>query len=248
MNLQLAGKTALVTGASKGIGFAIAKCFAAEGATPVLVSRDAAALKKAADAIHEATGIAARTVSMDLAAPGSHEALYAQAGAVDYLVNNAGAIPGGDLSAVDDARWREAWELKLYGSIGLVRKYLPQMQARQAGVIVNVIGMAGVANRANYICGSTANAALIAFTNAVGAASPKHGVRVFGVNPSPTLTERTEKRFASLEERKKMEAALPFGRMARAEEVANLVVFGCSPLAGYLSGTVVNLDGGQLYS
>ena len=248
MNLKIAGKRALITGGSKGIGYAIAQCFAQEGVTPILVSRDAATLKKAADSIQELTGRLPETISMNLAAPGAADALCKQVGEVDFLVNNAGAIPGGDLAAVDDARWREAWELKLFGTINLVRNYLPKMEARQSGVIVNVIGMAGVANRAAYVCGSTANAALIAFTNSVGAASTKHGVRVFGVNPSPTLTERTEKRFSNPEDRKKMEATLPFGRMTHPEEVANLVVFGCSTLAGYLSGTVVNLDGGLMFS
>jgi NAD(P)-dependent dehydrogenase (short-subunit alcohol dehydrogenase family) len=116
----------------------------------------------------------------------------ANAGEVDILVNNAGAIPGGGLADVDDARWRQAWELKLFGYINLIRAVLPLMQARGSGVIANIIGMAGVAPRAEYICGSTANAALIAFTQAIGAASPQHGVRVFGINPSPTRSDRIE--------------------------------------------------------
>jgi 3-oxoacyl-[acyl-carrier protein] reductase len=247
MDLQLTGKTAMITGGSKGIGYAIALAFAREGALPILVARNRASLDQAAAAIQAETGIAARTVAMDLGEAGAPEALLKQTGEIDFLVNNAGAIPGGDLASIDDARWREAWELKLFGYINLIRATLPAMQARGDGVIVNIIGMAGVANRASYICGSTANAALIAFTNGLGAASTDHGVRIFGINPSSTRTERLIARLTDPETLKKLVATLPFKRPTEPEEIAHLAVFGCSPLAGYLSGTVINLDGGMQY-
>jgi NAD(P)-dependent dehydrogenase (short-subunit alcohol dehydrogenase family) len=182
--------------------------------------------------------------------------VLAAAGEVDILVNNAGAIPGGGLDAIDDARWRASWELKLFGYINLTRGVLARMQARRAGVIANIIGMAGAAPRAEYVAGSTANAALMAFTQAVGGRSPEHGVRVFGVNPSPTRSDRMDgmlraqaaERLGDAERWMELTRQLPFGRMAEPQEVADLTVFGCSPRAGYLSGTVINLDGGQMYA
>ena len=247
MDLKQAGKRALITGGSKGIGYACAVSFASEGVQPVLVARSADGLARAAASLREATGASAEIIALDVAGDGAAAALLQRAGHIDFLINNAGAIPAGDLQQVDDARWRAAWELKLFGYINLSRAWLPQMQARRDGVIVNVVGMAGVAHRSTYLCGSMANAALIAFTNAVGAASTKFGVRVFGVNPGQT---RTERMLALRAEgaAPALSAGLAFGRPAEPHEIADLVVFGCSPRAGYLSGTVVNVDGGQQYS
>jgi NAD(P)-dependent dehydrogenase (short-subunit alcohol dehydrogenase family) len=256
MNLQLTGKRVAITGGSKGIGLAIAMTFAREGAVPILVSRSQDALALAATAIKNETGVLAQTLALDMARPEGIDAFTAGVGDVDILINNAGAIPGGSLTAVDDGKWRQSWELKLFGYINLVRAVLPKMQARGSGVISNIIGMAGAAPRAEYICGSTANAALIAFTQAIGATSPKHGVRVFGINPSPTRSDRMEAmlRAQAIEkigdESRWMEltAKLPFGRLMEPREIADLTAFCCSPLSSYLSGTVINVDGGQSFS
>ena len=256
MDLKLKGQRVLVTGGSKGIGLAIALSFAREGALPILVSRSAETLVKAAALIKAETGTAAETLSLDMGLPDAEKSLVAQAGHIDILVNNAGAIPGGSLADIDDARWRSAWELKLFGYINLVRAVLPAMEARGNGVIANIIGMAGAAPRSEYIAGSTANAALMAFTQAVGAASPRKGVRVFGINPSPTRSDRMETMLRAQagqklgDENRWMEltSKLPFGRMTEPQEIADLTAFCCSPLAAYLSGTVINVDGGQMYA
>ncbi len=256
MDLRLGGKKILITGGSRGIGIACASVFAREGAQPILVSRNAESLAAAAAAVRSVDGMAARTIAMDLALPGAAAKLAAEAGDVDILVNNAGAIPGGSLEQLDESRWRDAWELKVFGYINLTREYLCRMQAKKAGVIVNVIGMAGVSPKMDYVCGGAANASLIAFTRAVGAASVRDGVRVFGVNPSATKTDRiitlTQQRAATTlgdaGRWQELFRHLPFGRLMEPAEVANMVVFGCSPMAGYLSGTVIDLDGGQLYA
>jgi NAD(P)-dependent dehydrogenase (short-subunit alcohol dehydrogenase family) len=256
MNLQLRGKRVLITGGSKGIGLAIAQSFAAEGALPILVSRDAANLQRAIEKIKTDQGMSVEVVSADLAQPGACEQLAQHVGEVDILVNNAGAIPGGNLHEVTQERWRQAWELKLYSYINLTRAYLSRMENRGNGVIVNIIGMAGVAPRYEYICGSTANAALIAFTQGVGGASVQHGVRVFGINPSPTRSDRMQDMLAQQAKSKLGEAdrwmelthKLPFGRLAEPDEIAHLTVFCASPLCGYLSGTVLNVDAGQNFS
>jgi 3-oxoacyl-[acyl-carrier protein] reductase len=177
-------------------------------------------------------------------------------GEVDILVNNAGAIPGGSLHDITEERWRQAWELKLYSYINLTRAYLPRMEQRGSGVIVNIIGMAGAAPRYEYICGSTANAALMAFTQGIGGASVHHGVRVLGINPSPTRSDRMQGMLSQQAQTKLGDAnrwmeltrKLPFGRLAEPDEIAHLAVFCASPLCGYLSGTVLNVDGGQNFA
>ena len=256
MDLQLQGQRVLVTGGSRGIGLAIALSFAREGAVPLLVSRSAPSLEAAAANILAQTGIQASVLALDMGLPGAEAQLMAQAGDFDILVNNAGAIPGGGLADIDEARWRQAWELKLFGYINLVRAVLPVMTARGKGVIANIIGMAGAAPRSEYIAGSTANAALIAFTQAIGATSPRSGVRVFGINPSPTRSDRMESMMRAkaastlgdAERWMELTKTLPFGRMAEPGEIADMTAFCSSPLAGYLSGTVINVDGGQMYA
>ncbi len=256
MDLQLEGRRVLITGGSKGIGLAIATSFAREGATPVLVSRSGAMLEQASATVARETGVTPTTLACDLSTADGLATLVAQIGEIDVLVNNAGAIPGGSLADVDDARWRQSWELKLFGYINLTRAVLPRMQARGQGVIANIIGMAGAAPRAEYICGSTANAALIAFTQAVGSTSPQHGVRVFGINPSPTRSDRIEvvlraqaaSKLGDAERWLELTRRLPFGRMTEPQEIADLTVFGCSPRCGYLSGSVLNIDGGQMFA
>jgi 3-oxoacyl-[acyl-carrier protein] reductase len=256
MNLKLQGQRVLVTGGSKGIGLAIALAFAREGAQPILVSRSAQTLAQAVSSIKEETGIDAQTIALDIGQSADIAGLMGQAGQIDVLVNNAGAIPGGALQDIDDGKWRQAWELKLFGYINLIRAVLPVMEARGSGVIANIIGMAGAAPRNEYICGSTANAALMAFTQATGAASQRKGVRIFGINPSPTRSDRMEhmlrvqaaKNLGDESRWMELTSKMPFGRLTEPSEIADLAVFCCSPLAGYLTGTVINVDGGQMYA
>lgn len=256
MELGLRDQKVLITGGSKGIGLAIAQSFAAEGAHPILVSRERANLDAALAQIRAAHGIQATAIAADLAAPGACERLAQEVGEVDILVNNAGAIPGGSLHDIEEARWRQAWELKLFSYINLTRAYLPRMEARGRGVIVNIIGMAGAAPRYEYICGSTANAALMAFTQGLGGASVHKGVRVLGINPSPTRSDRMQGMLSQQAQTKLGDASrwmeltrsLPFGRLAEPDEIAHLAVFCASPRCGYLSGSVLNVDGGQNFA
>ena len=144
------------------------------------------------------------------------------------------------------------WQLKVFGYIDLTRLALDGMRARGGGTIVNVIGDLGRAPRFDYVCGSTANAALIAFTEAVGARSTDWNVRVFGINPSGTRTERVisvargraTSKFGDPERWQEVLSGLPFDRLAEPAEIASVAVMLTSPLAGYLSGTVVDVDAG----
>ena len=173
---------------------------------------------------------------------------------IDILVNNAGAIPGGGIADISLERWQEAWSLKVFGYIHLCQLYVAKMKARKAGTIVNIIGMGGRAVRPDYICGAAGNAALIGFTNALGAETPSYNVRVFGINPAATMTDRIiwlskQRAKARFGDESRWEEAigaskLPFGRIKTAEEVAALATMLCAPQVHYLSGIVIDMDGG----
>ena len=252
MDLRLSGKSVLITGGSKGIGLATAHCFAAEGCKLVLVARDPEVLASAQSEVSAKHGVDVRTEPLDLAAPGRAVALAERHPDIDILVNNAGAIPGGNLEGVDEPTWRDAWDLKVFGFINLSRAYYSRMRSRKSGVIINVIGLAGDRPSYDYIAGTTGNAALMAFTRALGSKSVDHGVRVMAVNPPYTETERLTKqlrraaqaRFGDPERWRELLRNLPFDRPARPEEIADMVVFLASPRASYMSGSVVNVDGG----
>lgn len=253
MDLKLAGRRVLITGGSKGIGAACARVFLAEGCSVVLVARDAARLATTAAALGEANRVT--THAADLSVSAEREAVAAAFPDIDILVNNAGAIPAGGLLDLSMENWEQAWALKVMGYIHLTKLYLGQMKERGAGVIVNVIGGAGRSPRYDYVCGGTGNAALMAFTGAVGGRSPEWGVRVFGINPAQTRTDRIislSKTRAKIklgdEERwEEMLTVLPFDRLIEPEEIANAAAFLSSPACGYVSGTVLDVDGGGAF-
>ena len=252
MDLQLAGQTALITGASKGIGFAIAQRFAAEGCNVCLVSRSAKSLEEAAAKISLASKVRVAFHAIDLGESRAAERICKACPDADIVVNNAGAIPGGDLFEVEEPAWRAAWDAKVFGYINLTRCYMAAFKERRKGVIVNILGIAGELRDPYYLAGSMGNAALIAFTKAVGAWSTQYGVRVVGVSPGPVSTERlirlqkhkALRKFGSEDQWQAALANFPFGRPATPEEVADAVAFFASPLSAYTSGSVLNLDGG----
>ena len=142
MDLKLAGKTALITGASKGIGGAAAEMLAAEGCHLVLVARTADDLARASESIARKANVSVQTVSADLSNSANVTRLAREFPDIDILVNNAGAIPGGKLLDIDEATWRVAWDLKVFGYINMCLAFYALMKARHAGVIINVIGNA----------------------------------------------------------------------------------------------------------
>jgi NAD(P)-dependent dehydrogenase (short-subunit alcohol dehydrogenase family) len=252
MDLQLTGRRALITGGSKGIGRATAEVLADEGVDVVLVARDAAVLAQAADAVRARRQVNVVTIAADLSQEAEVLRVAHTAGAVDILVNNAGAIPPGGLAQVDNETWRRAWDLKVFGFISLCRAVYPAMVARKSGVIVNVIGAAGEKMPANYIAGSAGNAALMAFTRALGRASPADGVRVVGINPGATATlrlemllrHRAQEALGDADRWLELCKDMPFGRPGTPDEVANAVAFLASPRSGYTTGTILTIDGG----
>ena len=142
MDLKLAGKTALITGGSKGIGRAAAEILAGEGCNLIIVSRSADALATAKAAIVQKANVRVDTVAADLSDSANVDQLARDYPDIDILVNNAGAIPGGTLLNVDEATWRKAWDLKVFGYVNMCRAFYAAMQKRKRGVIVNVVGNA----------------------------------------------------------------------------------------------------------
>ena len=251
MDLGLHGRRALVTGGSKGIGAAAAAVLAAEGCDLLLVSRTAAVLDATADAIRSRHQVRVDTLAADLAQGAEVARVAAAAGAIDVLVNNAGAIPPGSLTEVDDAAWRAAWDLKVFGFIGLCRALYPCLKQRR-GVVVNVIGSAGESFDPGYVAGASGNAALMGFTRALGRGAHKDGVRAVGINPGPVATERLERLLRHRAEAELGDADrwrdlcshMPYGRPATPEEIGNAVAFLASPRSAYTNGTILTINGG----
>lgn len=246
MELGLTGRHAIVTGASKGIGFAVAQTLADEGCRVTLVARNAAELERAAGRV----GRGAAAFAADLSDGAEVDRLWTTLGTPDILVNNAGAIPAGDIAAIDEATWRAAWDLKVFGYINLCRHAMGAMAARGSGVIVNVIGAGGEKPVPGYIAGAGGNAALMAITRALGSTSLAHGVRVVGVNPGPIRTARMETmlRVNAKDKlgdedrwRELLDARHPPGEPAH---IAALVAFLASDLSANTTGTIVTADGG----
>jgi hypothetical protein len=252
MDLQLAGKTVLITGGSKGIGRATAEVLAEEGCNIILVARDAATLEEAAAGIRAKRQVNVRTIAADLSSDAAVQKVAKEAGPVDILVNNAGAIPPGDVLSIDDARWRQAWDLKVFGYISFCRVMYGAMKARGSGVIINVIGAAGEQFPTNYIAGAAGNASLMAFTRALGKGAPKDGLRVVAINPGPVETDRlvmlrraeAQEKFGDPDKWRDLTAGIPFGRAASPREIGNAVAFLASPMSGYTTGTVLTINGG----
>ena len=254
MDLGLQGKTALITGASKGIGRAVANVLVEEGCDVVLAARNLADLEATADELRAKANVKVTVRSADLSHADDQDALANEFAAADILINNAGSNPPGEIDEVSDEVWRTSWNLKMFGYINMTRHFYKHMKARRAGVIVNVIGNSGERMQSGYILWSTGNIGLMGLTRALGARSPDFNVRVVVVNPGLIATDRaqmmlrgySESTFGTPDRWEEMleRMDLPFGRMGEAHEVADTVAFLASPRASYVSGTVVTVDAG----
>jgi 3-oxoacyl-[acyl-carrier protein] reductase len=252
------GKVAMVSGASKGIGRAVAERLAAEGASLSLCARGAALLRDVARALEDKHGVACLACPADLNRAediqGWVRATLERFGGIDILVNNAGAAQGGAFLRLPDQAWLDSWHLKLFGYIRVAREVFPHLVARGGGRIVNVIGIAGVQPMENYMIGGAANAALLNFTKALADEGAPHGILVTGVNPGGIRTERWDgilvkwgaaKGITPEEAEREILKSVPLRRPGTAEEVANMVVFLASELSTYITGTTIAIDGGM---
>jgi NAD(P)-dependent dehydrogenase (short-subunit alcohol dehydrogenase family) len=253
---SLAGKIIIVTGASRGIGRAIALRLARHGATIVLAARDAVALAKVASEI-EAAGGTATLFAADLrileSAPALVDAALKAHGGIDALVNNAGATKRGDFFELSDADWADGFALKLFGAVRLTRAAWPHLKARK-GSVLNIIGIGGRTPGAEFTIGGSVNGACLSFTKALADIGIREGVQVNAINPGYIRTDRLRARLASLaaERGGNLETAIAeivlnanIVRIGEPEDVANLAAFVLSPQSRYLQGALIDLDGGQ---
>lgn len=258
MDLNLEGRTALVTGASRGIGFQTALRLAREGCHVHLVARTGADLADAASRIAAQvdSSVQVHTHTFDLSRSQDVDAMIDACDPFDILVNNAGAIPGGTLEEIDEETWRHGWELKVFGYINSCRRAHARMKRRRAGVIINVIGTGGERPVAEYAAGAGGNAALMGLTRALGGASLEDGVRVVGVNPGPIMTDRlvgglqakAEKRYGDASRwRECLDDWPTLGHPpGEPQHIADMVAFLASDLSAYTTGTIITIDGGHM--
>jgi NAD(P)-dependent dehydrogenase (short-subunit alcohol dehydrogenase family) len=252
----LAGKTAIVTGSSRGIGRAIALKLAGEGASVVLTARDSTLLDSAIQEIGDADGNAVRIVAdlrdHDSAAAVAQVATSAY-GSIDILVNCAGATRRGEFEDLTDDDWQDGFALKLFGAVRLTRAAWPHLRARR-GSVIHIAGSGGRTPGAQFAVGGSVNAALLSLTKSLAETGLRDGVQVNCINPGPVRTARLETRLARLAAERGVtrEHALEIflenervTRIAEPEEVAALVSFIAGPMGRSLHGSLIDMDGGS---
>ncbi len=255
MELGLKDRVVLVTGGSKGIGLACAQAFQSEGARVAIASRHEANLVSAADALAR-TGARPHTVvadcSDDTAAARMLDDVERALGPIDVLVASAGAARRMPADELTPAAWRAAMDAKYFAYVFPMHAAALRMAARGRGTVVAVIGAGGKVANPAHLAGGAANAALMLVTAGLANAYGPRGVRVVGVNPGLTLTERLRagmevdartQGIAIDEALRRATARLPLGRIAEPREIADAVVFLASDRASYVTGAIVSMDG-----
>jgi 3-oxoacyl-[acyl-carrier protein] reductase len=253
MDLHLSNKVAIVTGASRGIGRAIAETLATEGMKLALVARSGEQL----NALAESLPTECMVHAIDLREPDSPAAVIAKTVAgfnrLDLLVNNAGATKRGDFLRLTDADWSDGFALKFFGTMRLCRAAWPHLQTSQ-GVIINIVGVGGRTGNAEFAVGGSVNAALLNLTKVLADRGVKDGVRVNAINPGSIATERLQTRLERLaseqgidkiEAAQRMARSLGVARFGEPAEIARAVAFLASPQTAYCHGAILDVDGGQ---
>jgi NAD(P)-dependent dehydrogenase (short-subunit alcohol dehydrogenase family) len=236
----------------------VAEALAAEGARVALSARDGAILDTAAKEIRGRSGRDVVTLPADLRTDAEVQRVVREArerlGRLDILINNAGAIRGGDFLAIPDDQWVDDWSLKLLGYVRMSRAVFPIMREQGGGRIVNVVGAAARNPSASYLPGGVANAGLINFTKGLAELGAPANILVTAVSPAATRTSRWD---AMLEQRSRTEGrtmdellaetqqAYPLGRIASPEDIADLICFLVSERAAFLTGICITVDGGS---
>jgi 3-oxoacyl-[acyl-carrier protein] reductase len=252
---ELNGKIAVITGASRGIGRAIALRLAKEGAQTVLSARDQKALEAAVREIQGSGGQAA-SLALDLRIPDSPGRLAEFSvqtfGQIDIVVNNAGATKRGEFEDLTEEEWADGFALKFFGAVRLTRAAWPQLKAT-SGSLINISGAGGRTPEAQFTIGGSVNAALISFTKAMAAAGIRDGVQVNVINPGTVRTDRYQKRLVAFAREHGMDTAAAerefvrehnTTRIGEPEDIAALVAFVARPESRFLHGAMIDMDGG----
>ena len=257
MNLGLKDRVALVCGASRGLGKAVAQGLAREGARLAICSRNQEAILRAAEEIEQASGVEAIGMAVDLARAEEAREFFQTArahfGQIDILVNNAGGPPSLPFADINEDQWQSAFGLTLMSAIVLIKEALPVMQTRGFGRIINITSVAVKQPLEGLILSNTLRAGLIGLAKTLSNDYAAHNILINNVCPGYTLTERVRELSRLVAERrglspeaviKEWESRIPMGRLGRPEELADLVVFLSSERAAYITGTTIQVDGG----
>ncbi|MBZ8134469.1 SDR family oxidoreductase [Afifella sp. IM 167] len=249
-------RVAIVTGASRGLGRAIALAFAAKGVRPVVTARDGAALDEVAAAARSEGAPDALAVAADLSQTGEPqrvvEAALARFGRIDILVNNAGATKRGDFLALPDEDHLAGFALKYHATVRFCRSAWPHL-ARAGGAIVNISGIGAQTPVAEFTIGGPVNSALVNFTKAIAARGLHEGIRINCLCPGHIETDRLTDRIHALgereglpeaEARERLRQEYGIGRFGKPGDIAAAVLFLCSQEASYIHGATIVVDGG----
>ncbi|WP_327751855.1 SDR family oxidoreductase [Sphingobium sp. SJ10-10] len=256
MDLNLRGKTALITGGSKGIGRGMAEQLAAEGVNLILVARDVARLGAVSREIAETYHVAVRWIEADLYSASAPVEIAAQCPDVDILINNANTPSAGSLEDIDEDQWMHNWSLKPFSYIRMLRAFLPILRKREGGVIINVIGQIYQVATNKALYSSASCSALATVTRALAHDLAKDNIRILGIGAWVVNTEYVVEAYEAKAKAtlgdgsrwRELAAHLPFGRGAETKEIGDLAAFLASDKASYLTGQIIDLDGGYIGS
>jgi 3-oxoacyl-[acyl-carrier protein] reductase len=258
MDLQLTGKIALVTGASRGLGFAVAHLLAQEGALVAINSRDPDRLNLAASRIEQATSQPVLAVPGDVTDPSTPsvlvEKIFNHLGGLDILVCNAGGPPPGAFDSFDDATWQKAVELSLLSHVRLIRAAISYLRQSPAASVLTVTSYSVKQPIPNLVLSNSIRAATVGLTKSLALELGREGIRFNSILPAWTETERVTELMSARAALNKTTVAAeiarqsgesPLGRMGTPEEFAHAAVFLVSPAAAYITGVMLTVDGGM---
>jgi 3-oxoacyl-[acyl-carrier protein] reductase len=254
MDINLAGRTAIITGASKGIGLAVATRFAASGAEVAIIARGREALDNAVKIIAKSGRPRIAAIQADVAAAADLRRAYDEAmtqfGKIDIVVNNAGTSRTGAFQEITDEVWREDFDQKLFAAIRLTRLVWPQMKERRWGRVVNTLNIGAKAPRPRSVPTSVTRAAGLALTKVLAGEGAPYNILVnallVGFIEADQHVRAAEKAGIALEDYVNARTKdIPLGRIGRAEEFANIACFLASDAASYITGTAINVNGGR---
>jgi len=258
MNLHLHNKIALVTGASRGLGFAVARLLAQEGAQVALNSRNPDSLQKALHTLQQESNTQACGFAADISDPTAPERLVAQTverfGGLDLLVANAGGPPAGSFESFDDAAWQKAFETNLMSNVRLIRAALPHLRKSACASVLTITSYSVKQPIPNLVLSNSLRAATVGLTKTLALELGSQGIRFNSILPAWTETERVTELMqhrATLnhttieEEIRKQAKDSPLGRLGKPEEFAAAAVFLLSPVAAYITGVMLTVDGGM---
>ena len=259
MDLQLKDKRALVTGASRGLGYATALALLKEGCKVAINSRDEAKLSAAAGRLRQETGGQAFAIPADLSAPGAAEQVVSEAalvlGGLDILICNAGGPPPGTFESFDEAAWQKALDLSFMSNVRLIKTALPFLRKSEAASVLTITSFTTKQPLANLVLSNSIRLATIGLTKSLALELAGEGIRFNSILPGWTETERVTSLMTARaqasgatveEEFKKQAKDIPLGRMGHPHEFANAAAFLVSPAASYITGVMLQVDGGVI--